>query len=148
MKREKEISLNFSSYIRELRNNKGLSLKEVEQTTGISASYVNRLERGERLSPSINMISSLARCYGRNPTDLFQIAVESNSKEDNEEVILFETMIYKTNFLLNNMVADIDTKDSIVSIIKLVASLKWNSNTKYAEIGEILKEVDKCKVFL
>ena len=37
---------NFGSMIRYLREKQGYSLKDLEDITGISPSYINRLERG------------------------------------------------------------------------------------------------------
>jgi len=42
----------FSEVIKSKRSKKGWSLKEVSLKTGINASYLNRLEKGERKNPS------------------------------------------------------------------------------------------------
>jgi len=54
------VSDNFGIMLKHYRKLKNLSLKELENLCGVSASYINRLERGERRSPSISVILRLA----------------------------------------------------------------------------------------
>lgn len=54
------VSDNFGIMLKHYRKLKNLSLKQLEEISGVSASYVNRLERGERKSPSITKILQLA----------------------------------------------------------------------------------------
>lgn len=65
MGKNREMNVNFGRYIKGLRVNKDYSLKFAAEITGISASYLNRVERGIRKCVSLPIIESLARCYGR-----------------------------------------------------------------------------------
>lgn len=49
--------------LRRLRNDRGLTLAEVEETTGISASTLSRLESGRRRA-TLELLLPLARVYG------------------------------------------------------------------------------------
>ena len=50
--------------LRTLRSVKKLSLREVEEQTGISNAYLSQLERAEAENPSPSKLQKLARCYG------------------------------------------------------------------------------------
>lgn len=49
--------------IKELRNDKGLSLKDVAESTGVTKSMLSQIERGIS-SPSINTLKKIADCLG------------------------------------------------------------------------------------
>ena len=51
----------------------GLSLREVNQLTGVSSSYLSKIERGER-PPGANLLRKLAVAYNVDPEDLLRRA--------------------------------------------------------------------------
>ncbi|WP_445489838.1 helix-turn-helix domain-containing protein [Niallia sp. 03133] len=53
----------FGAFILKLRLKKSWSLCDLEKETGITASYLNRLERGERKNPTIMVVNALASAY-------------------------------------------------------------------------------------
>lgn len=64
----------LGEFLKEQRQAKGLSLKEVEDEIEISASYLNRLEKGNRQNPSIFILEKLSKFYGIDPKDIMQLA--------------------------------------------------------------------------
>lgn len=50
--------------LKTLRTIRKLSLREVEENTGISNAYLSQLERGEAGNPSPDKLQKLAKCYG------------------------------------------------------------------------------------
>lgn len=54
--------MNLGTYLKDLRNNEGLSLKNVCEKTGITNSRLSRLENG-KTTPSIDDLISLFGCY-------------------------------------------------------------------------------------
>jgi transcriptional regulator with XRE-family HTH domain len=51
---------NFGEYLRTLRTEKGLSLRELEQHSGVSNSYLGLIERGQRPVPGAEILKKLA----------------------------------------------------------------------------------------
>jgi len=49
---------------RHLRNKKGLTLRDVENETGLSNSYLSQLETGKIANPSFQTVIKLLRLYG------------------------------------------------------------------------------------
>jgi transcriptional regulator with XRE-family HTH domain len=81
---------NFGDYLRNLRVEKRLSLREVEQQSGVSNSYLGLIERGQRPIPSADILKKLAPVYDVPFRDLLMAAGylkdESGSLTENDEV--------------------------------------------------------------
>ena len=54
----------FGEYIKRLRLDARLSLRQVEAQVGISNSYLYQIERGERNPPKLEVMERLAALYG------------------------------------------------------------------------------------
>jgi HTH-type transcriptional regulator, competence development regulator len=54
----------FGHYLRDLRKQAGLTLREIEERTGISNSYLSQLENGYIDQPSPRNLQKLAEVYG------------------------------------------------------------------------------------
>lgn len=57
--------------LRELRTERGLRLKDIAETAGISVPYLSDLERG-RTNPSLETLQTLAGAYGITVHDLLE----------------------------------------------------------------------------
>jgi len=55
--------------LRILRKRRGLKLREVSASVGLTVAYISDLERG-RTNPSIDTLFNFARFYGLRPVDL------------------------------------------------------------------------------
>jgi len=53
----------FGSYLKRLRLEKKLSLRQVEKAVGISNSYLYQIERGERNVPKLEILRKMATTY-------------------------------------------------------------------------------------
>lgn len=54
----------LGTYLRRVRKEKGLTLRDVENKTGISNAYLSQLENDRISSPSPTILHKLAECYG------------------------------------------------------------------------------------
>jgi transcriptional regulator with XRE-family HTH domain len=54
----------LGTYLRRVRKEKGVTLRDVENTTGISNPYLSQLENDRISSPSPTILHKLAECYG------------------------------------------------------------------------------------
>jgi transcriptional regulator with XRE-family HTH domain len=69
----------FGIYLKKLRIQRGLSLKNVEDSLGLSASYVHRLETGNRCNPSAQVLKMIGEFYNVNGSELLElVAGQSN----------------------------------------------------------------------
>lgn len=54
-----------------IRTEKGMSMQELSEESGVAKSYIQRLEAGEDANPSIQVICKLARALGVEASELF-----------------------------------------------------------------------------
>jgi transcriptional regulator with XRE-family HTH domain len=64
----------FGKYLRGLRKEKGLTLREVESKSKISNAYLSQIESGKRGIPTVKVLSKLANAYGVHIADLLEEA--------------------------------------------------------------------------
>jgi len=84
----------LGDYIRVNRKAKGYSLKDLEKVTDISASYINRLENGNRTNLTISMAHRLARGLEVPEKELL---VRSKMEFKEDEMKRYEIMSEKSN---------------------------------------------------
>ena len=65
---------NFGEYLRTLRLEKRYSLREVEEFSGVSNSYLGLIERGQRPIPGADILKKLAPVYDVPVRDLLAVA--------------------------------------------------------------------------
>jgi len=64
----------FGTYLRNLRKQKGLTLKQVEKTARVSNSFLSQVERGVRNPPRADILNRLAVVYSVSVHDLLEAA--------------------------------------------------------------------------
>lgn len=82
MKRNGPTDFDFS-FLRQLRNERQISLESLAEKTGISLSTLTRMEQNQN-NPNLTTLSVLARFFGLSPSHLLELA-GSNIIEHTEE---------------------------------------------------------------
>lgn len=114
------ISSNFGSLLKYLREQKGYSLKEMEEKTGVSAGYISRMETGERKAPSIPIVQLLADALDVELTELLDV---SNNKTDEAKSI--STLLLTNDFTIDGVIAGKKVKEILVGIIEKIVNATW-----------------------
>ncbi|KYD21067.1 helix-turn-helix domain-containing protein [Caldibacillus debilis] len=138
------VSDNFGIMLKHYRKIKNLSLKQMEDLCGVSASYINRLERGERRSPTISVILRLAGVLDISSSVLLA-AINIKEPQASEKISLSELLI-KHEYLLNGEELSRDAKESLLKIVEHIAQCQWNSDTKIHDIYVLAELVDQFKL--
>jgi transcriptional regulator with XRE-family HTH domain len=138
----RSITEDFGKYIAGLRENKKYSLKDVERLTGISQSYINRMEKGERKAPSYPIIQKLSEAYEVSVSDLLQIAGVGG---DQSNVQGFAQLIYSNPFTINGKMTSAKQKEVIVELIESMDSMDWNEQTKHFDTVNLIQVISKFK---
>jgi len=68
------------SYLRDLRNRKRLTLRDIEKQSGASGSYLSQVEQGKR-QPSADLLRKIAPTYGASVRELLEMAGYLNEPE-------------------------------------------------------------------
>jgi transcriptional regulator with XRE-family HTH domain len=64
----------FGEYLKNLREQRKLSLRDVAAKTGMSYSYLTQIEHGRRRPPGADLLKKLAPVYGVSVRDLLKAA--------------------------------------------------------------------------
>jgi transcriptional regulator with XRE-family HTH domain len=71
----------FGGYLKKLREDRGLTLRQVEEKVKISNAYLSQVERGMRAIPTFKILEKLASVYGVPIGDLTKRAGQEISKK-------------------------------------------------------------------
>ncbi|WP_067929223.1 helix-turn-helix domain-containing protein [Alicyclobacillus shizuokensis] len=115
-KGKREIHDSVGARIKFLREQKHLSLKDLENKTGISASYLNRLEKGERKSPGCPIMFKLADALDVSVFELLHLPVEADKPKT-----LFDLLILH-NYTVKGVPATRRVKDAIIVLVQTVVN--------------------------
>lgn len=61
----------YQNRMREIRKEKGITLTEIANKTGISIGYLSHLEKGTRKNPSIEMMDKISKYLDKSVSDVF-----------------------------------------------------------------------------
>lgn len=137
---ERSISENFGSLVKHLRESKGYSLKDMESLTGISPSYINRIENSQRKAPSYKMIEKLAIALDQEVSDLLNVA---NAQEP-EELTNVEELLLASSFMINNVRATKESKELLVAVVNKINKSSWGED-KYKDVMEIVDAIERYR---
>ena len=135
----------FGSWIRQLRKEKGYSLKELEIISGVTASYIHRLETGSRKTPSVPIAEKLAKGLGVDQAEFFKRLNIGNSENIEREPVSLSQTLAITPFLLNGEKATTSQKNAVINLINAILESKWSNETKVAESINIMNLIDNLK---
>lgn len=142
MKEKRTVNPNFGKMLKYLRTKQGLSLKQINEMTGISESYVNRLENRGRLCPSYPVIEKLALALGVDPADLLEVS----STKTNGSVIPFEQLLFSCEFTLDGVkTVNSEVIEHLLNLIDVINDVEWKRDTLIADCYEILEVIDELK---
>lgn len=137
---ERSVFSGFGSIIRNRRKELGLSLKQIEDKTGISPSYINRIEKGQRKAPSYRIIEQLAEALDMPVGKLINVA----EVDVQDEVPSLEEMILSSQFTVNGKRASKHSKEKIVEFIQKLNEAQWEEK-KYEEFIKFMGYFDYFK---
>lgn len=66
----------FGEYLKQLREDRKMTLRDVEEKAHISNAYLSQVERGERSTPTMKILIKLAEVYG------VKVSVLNNKAEE------------------------------------------------------------------
>jgi XRE family transcriptional regulator, master regulator for biofilm formation len=90
--------------IREIRERKGLSLREVAKRLGIGHAYLSRVEN-DKVSPNVETLAKIAEALGCEISDFFENKIEADEELKNEGVrwVIFGKELEKEGITLEQV---------------------------------------------
>jgi transcriptional regulator with XRE-family HTH domain len=142
-KEGRNVSLNFGSLLKYYREELGLSLSQLQEKTGISSSYLNRLENGERRGPTVKIIELLSIALGIEMGNLIDIAIKSD-----DELKDISSIILGCDYTIDDEPVSADIKRLLMNIINFIISNDIDYLDRAAGISEIVKRIRNFKCSL
>lgn len=137
----REVSKKLGRAIRYYREAQGVSLAELGDRAGISASYLNRIELGERLAPSLPIIKNIADALNVPLEHLIELSIESTG----EPQLLLSELILGNDFTIRGKAVNQEIKECLLTLIETIVDFKWGDEEKIEEIYELLILVEDFK---
>lgn len=137
----REVSKKLGRAIRYYREAQGVSLAELGDRAGISASYLNRIELGERLAPSLPIIKNIADALNLPLEHLIELSIESTG----ESQLLLSELILGNDFIIRGKTVNQEIKECLLTLIETIVDFKWGDEEKIEEIYELLILVEDFK---
>lgn len=132
--KEKDTVNGFGDYLKCMRENKGLRLKDVAERSGISVSYLNRLERNQRFNPSISLLTKLVKSLDISILDLLQISLEI----DKEKSIDIRDVILEGSYVMESKEVSEEVRVLLCDIIQIIRNNEWTKEKKADMLSEEL----------
>lgn len=141
MATNREVSKKLGRAIRYYREAQGVSLAELGDRAGISASYLNRIELGERLAPSLPIIKNIADALNVPLEHLIELSIESTG----ESQLLLSELILGNDFIIRGKAVNQEVKECLLTLVETIVDFKWDDEEKIEEIYELLILVEDFK---
>ncbi|MBZ9689386.1 helix-turn-helix domain-containing protein [Clostridium estertheticum] len=135
---------NLGPFIKRLREQRGVSLAEIQDKTGLSASYINRLENKTRQNPTLDSISRLVKYFEIPFSSMEEFCDCGNSLEG--EVKNLDFILLNQSYMFANLEADLDFKMILRDLIKELenystkASISRQDEAKIIDIAVKVRE--------
>lgn len=141
MNQERELTDGFGFLLKYYRKKNSLSLVKLSEKTGISPSYINRLEKNSRRAPSVPIAQKLADALNIPITELLNIPTMYSVKENIPDLC---ELISKSDFAIAGKKVDKKVKSIIIQILDIITHSEWNTDNRIArhlEIDQLINDL-------
>ena len=129
-------NVRLGAFLRQLREERGVSLEKMGEDTGLSKSYINRLENSNRENPSLDSLARLVKYFGLSFSTIEQFC-DCGNKEDG----IIQTLDYvllNEKYLFANIEADISLKMILRELIAEIENYCTKASTSRQDEAKLL----------
>lgn len=141
MKQEQQqMKDDFGKMLKRLRVEQGLSLNDLSIKTGISSSYINRLERSKRKSVSFPKLVALSEALGVEPWVLAGSSLNWGKGETTD----LKALLFNHQIQHNGEILCAEVKEILLEILEAILDAEWSKESILSdlqEIGELISEL-------
>ena len=139
MKQVKVFDELFAEKLKRLRKSRGMTLQQLSAATGISPSYISRLERNEKQCPSFPILVELGRALKVNVMTL------AEGLADQEEVVDLHSLMFKSSLRVADKTLSEEETRHVIAIIERIIDFQWTDESVWNEIAELGSHISKLK---
>ncbi|WP_138091000.1 helix-turn-helix domain-containing protein [Halalkalibacterium halodurans] len=137
----KERKLNsFGAKLKKLRLEKGYSLQQLAKLSNVNASYIHRLEQGNRNRPSFTIIMQLAEAL---KVDVIELI--GNELKKNKQSVTMEELFYSNEIIYKGKTLTSDAKEVLLLILEEILDSEWTSHTMLEELKQVGEAITELK---
>lgn len=122
----------FGEWLSSIRDSKGWSLVRAAEETGVSSSYIHRIEKGTRSVPSVPKLEQLAKGYGIPHSTMITMA--------GGDVVPVDTYLESGAYLVNGEVASSNMRHEFAELMRVVLEA--------TDSEEVLEQVNNIRGLL
>lgn len=130
---------NLGDFLKQLRIERGDTLEAIESATGLSRSYVNRLENKSRHNPTLDSISRLIKYYKIPFSTIEEFCDCGNSFEG--QVKNLDFILLNESYRFANIEVDLDFKMTIRDLIQELENYATKASVCRADEAIIIDKV-------
>lgn len=139
MKAVKVFDEAFVHKLKHLRKARGMTLQQLSTATGISPSYISRLERREKQCPSFPILMELSRALKVELMTLVEGLVEQ------DEVVDLYSLMYKAPLRIGREILTEEKTSQVISIIERIVEFEWSKESQWHKLAELGEAINKLK---
>ena len=124
-----------------LREEKGLTVKDLAELSQLSNSYILRIESGDRRNVSVAALYKLGIALGTNLDELLGI---STSKPADKLPNLMD-VIAENDFQINEVNASFDLKEKLIELLGVIIDGDFDGEFRNQSLFELFESVDEVK---
>ena len=135
---ERNSSVRFAGWLKEKRKEKKMTLKELADLSGTSASYIQRLENGKRKVPSLAIVQSISEGLGVPYSEI--LGILNQGKEPIQDI---KDVLNMKEFKVKDVEVGEAYKKLLIELIELVGSpnLTMKGMTRITELASEIQEI-------
>lgn len=142
---DRGLTENFGKYMLYLRKKHKFTLQQVADKTGLSPSYIHKIERGEKKNPSYPVLQSFAALYDIDIETMTAFSKKEKEVISQKHLQSLQEIILLSSFSINNKLPTSEEREKLVKIIEYILNSKWEENSKHIETIEIIRLIDDFK---
>lgn len=139
MKAVKVFDEAFAEKLKRLRKARGMTLQQLSAATGISPSYISRLERGEKQCPSFPILMELSRAL---KVDLMTLA---EGLAEQEGVLDLYSLMFKSPLRVADKILTREETMMVLNMIERIVEFEWSRESQWHELSELGNAINKLK---
>lgn len=139
MKAVKVFDENFAKKLKRLRKARDMSLQQLSELCGVSPSYISRLERNEKQSPSFPILTALASALN------VDVLILAEGLVDKDEVVDLDAILFRSQMRLAGKVFTEEETALMLRIIERIVEFDWSRESQWHEFAELGDAINKLK---
>ncbi|MFC0212120.1 helix-turn-helix domain-containing protein [Paenibacillus chartarius] len=136
----------FALLLKHYRKLRNFTLKDLEAASGVSQSYIHRLESGKRTSPTLEKLLHLSKALRIPDSVLISTVIKTSAEDTNEEgKAMLSDVLIQNQYYVGGRAISMEAKQLLIQIVEYIADAEWSPRSKMRELYELSELIDQLK---